>query len=208
MDADPVVFVVDDDKAVRASLECLLESAGYLVRSFASADDFLMRDDTIDAPSCLVLDVRLKGKSGLEFQRELMRAGVTHPIIFITGHGDIPMSVAAMKAGAVEFLTKPFRDQDLLDAVCAGIERSIRQREEERERGQLLGRFNKLSPREKEVMWLLASGLMNKQIADQLGLSHITVKMHRSQIMQKMQADNLTDLVRASDRLKTIAPNN
>ena len=207
MVADPVVYIVDDDKAVRASLESLLESAGYVVRSFASADDFLMRHDAIDAPSCLVLDVRLKGRSGLEFQRELVRAGVTHPIIFITGHGDIPMSVAAMKAGALEFLTKPFRDQDLLDAVCSGIERSIRQREEERELDQLLGRFNKLSQREKEVMWLLASGLMNKQIADQLGLSHITVKMHRSQIMQKMQAGNLTDLVRASDRLKPIAPN-
>ncbi|WP_041316129.1 response regulator transcription factor [Hyphomicrobium nitrativorans] len=208
MAADPIVYVVDDDKAVRASLESLLESAGYMVRAFASADEFLMRDEAIDAPSCLILDVRLKGKSGLEFQRELMRAGVTQPIIFITGHGDIPMSVAAMKAGAIEFLTKPFRDQDLLDAVCAGIERSVRQREAERENDQLLGLFNTLSPREREVMWLLASGLMNKQIANRLGLSHITIKMHRSQIMQKMQAENLTDLVRASDRIKDVTSNN
>lgn len=208
MAVDPVVYVVDDDEAVRASLESLLESAGYAVRTFASADEFLMRDDAIDAPSCLVLDVRLKGRSGLEFQRELKSAGVPQPIIFITGHGDIPMSVSAMKAGAIEFLTKPFRDQDLLDAVCAGIERSMRQRAVERELDGLLNLYNTLSPREREVMTLLASGLMNKQIADRLGLSHITVKMHRAQVMQKMQAKNLTDLVRASDRLKALTSTN
>lgn len=206
MRVDPVVYVIDDDQAIRTSLESLLESAGYTVRSFASTDEFLAREDVIDAPSCLVLDVRLKGKSGLEFQRDLIRMGMTQPIVFITGHGDIPMSVAAMKAGAIEFLTKPFRDQDLLDAVCAGIQRSLRQREDERQQDLLLARFNTLSPREREVMALLASGLMNKQVADQLGLSHVTVKMHRAQIMQKMRAENLADLVRASDRLKSVPP--
>jgi len=207
MSSNSIVYVVDDDVAVRASLENLLESAGYAVRTFASAEDFLAREP-IDAPSCLVLDVRLKGRSGLEFQRELMRKGETQPVIFITGHGDVPMSVAAMKAGAIEFLTKPLRDQDLLDAVYAGIERNARQREEARELGEVLRLYNTLSPREREVMVLLASGLMNKQVASRLGLSQVTVKMHRAQIMQKLHAENIADLIRISDRLRTAQPVN
>lgn len=206
MSITPVVYVVDDDLAVRVSLENLLDSAGYDVRSFASADDYLAREQ-IDAPSCLVLDVRLKGRSGLEVQRELVRNGEIQPVIFITGHGDVPMSVAAMKAGAIEFLTKPFRDQDLLDAVYAAIERHTRQRDEARNFEQVLRRYNTLSPREREVMDLLASGLMNKQAADRLGLSQVTVKMHRAQILQKLDVNTLADLVRVADRVKSIARN-
>lgn len=203
MSSDPIVYVLDDDGAVRASLESLLESAGYTVQTFSSADDYLARD-RVDAPSCLILDVRLKGKSGLEIHRELVRDGDMQPIIFITGHGDIPMSVAAMKAGAVEFLTKPFRDQDLLDAVCSAISKDTRQREAARQLDSVLQRYNTLSPREREVMELLASGLLSKQVAERLGLSQVTVKMHRAQIMQKLEAETLADLIRMSERLKTI----
>ena len=201
----PVIYVVDDDLAVRLSLENLLESAGYTVQSFASADDYLARE-SIDAPSCLVLDVRLKGRSGLELQRELVRLGETQPVIFITGHGDVPMSVAAMKAGAIEFLTKPFRDQDLLDAVYTAIERHIRQRDEARDFELVLRRYNTLSPREREVMGLLASGLMNKQVATRLGLAPVTVKLHRAQLFQKLGVTTLADLVRIADRVKGVAP--
>ncbi|SDP37756.1 two component transcriptional regulator, LuxR family [Filomicrobium insigne] len=203
MSRDPIVYVLDDDGAVRTSLESLLESAGYTVQTFSSADDYLARD-RVDAPSCLILDVRLKGKSGLEIHRELVRDGDMQPIIFITGHGDIPMSVAAMKAGAVEFLTKPFRDQDLLDAVCSAISQDERQKEAARQIESILRRYNTLSPREREVMDLLASGLLSKQIAERLGLSQVTVKMHRAQIMQKLEAETLADLIRMSERLKTI----
>jgi len=202
MSDDPIVYVLDDDCAVRASLETLLESAGYAVQTFSSSDDYLARERA-DAPSCLVLDVRLKGKSGLEVHRELVRDGDTQPIIFITGHGDIQMSVAAMKAGAVEFLTKPFRDQDLLDAVCSAVARDARQRQEARLLEAIVRRYNTLSPREREVMELLASGLISKQVADRLGLSQVTVKMHRAQIMQKLDAENLVDLVRIWERLKS-----
>lgn len=201
MSHDPIVYVLDDDHAVRASLETLLESAGYAVQTFSSADDYMARE-RIDAPSCLVLDVRLKGKSGLEIHRELVRDGDTQPIIFITGHGDIQMSVAAMKAGAVEFLTKPFRDQDLLDAVCSALSRDTRQREEARLLAAVVRRYNTLSPREREVMELLASGLISKQVAERLGLSQVTVKMHRAQIMQKLEAETLADLIRIWERLK------
>ena len=206
MNRTSVVYVVDDDRAVRLSLENLLESAGYTVRSFASADDYVARE-RIDAPSCLILDVRLKGRSGLEFQRELVRSGETQPVIFITGHGDVPMSVAAMKAGAIEFLTKPFRDQDLLDAVYTAIERDARQRDEARAFEQILSRYTTLSPREREVMDLLATGLMNKQIAERLELSQVTVKMHRAQILQKLEVNTLADLVRIADRVKSAARN-
>lgn len=203
MSNDPIVYVLDDDRAVRASLETLIESAGYAVQTFSSEDEYLARE-RVDAPSCLVLDVRLKGKSGLEIHRELVREGDTQPIIFITGHGDIQMSVAAMKAGAVEFLTKPFRDQDLLDAVCSAISRDERQREEARLLATVVRRYNTLSPREREVLQLLASGLISKQVAEQLGLSQVTVKMHRAQIMQKLEAGNLANLIRIWERLKDL----
>ncbi|MBB4017467.1 FixJ family two-component response regulator [Chelatococcus caeni] len=200
MSDDPVVYVIDDDPAIRVSLESLLASVGYAVRTFGSAEDFLAAEQA-DAPACLVLDVRLKGRSGLEFQRELARRGQSPPIVFVTGHGDVPMSVAAMKAGAVEFLTKPFRDQDLLDAVHEGIERHRRERDEASAMGQIQGRYETLSPRERQVAALVASGLMNKQVADRLGLSEVTVKVHRAQIMHKLQARTLADLIRITDRL-------
>jgi FixJ family two-component response regulator/signal transduction histidine kinase len=205
MGDDPIVYVIDDDPAVRASLESLLASVGYCVRTFASTEDFL-DGQRPDAPACLVLDVRLKGRSGLEFQRDLARLGDASPIIFITGHGDVPMSVAAMKAGAIEFLTKPFRDQDLLDAVHAGIEGDRRRREEAIAVSAVLARYEKLSPRERQVMRLVASGLMNKQIADQLGLSEVTVKVHRAQTMQKLEARTLAELIRITDRLAPLLP--
>ncbi|MDQ2081679.1 response regulator [Xanthobacteraceae bacterium Astr-EGSB] len=200
MNHDSVVYVIDDDPAICASLESLLTSVGYSVRTFIQTEDFLAAERA-DAPACLVLDVRLKGRSGLEFQRELTRRGDALPIIFITGHGDVPMSVAAMKAGAVEFLTKPFREQDLLDAVHASIDRSRRDRETAIAREEILERYRTLSPRERQVMALVATGLMNKQVADRLGVSEITVKVHRGQVMQKLQARTLADLIRFTDRL-------
>ncbi|TCK30855.1 LuxR family two component transcriptional regulator [Ancylobacter aquaticus] len=197
---DAVVYVVDDDRSVLASLESLLSCEGYQVLTYESPKDFLAARCP-DLPGCLILDVRLRGASGLEFQRELARAGIATPIVFITGHGDVPMSVTAMKSGAVEFLLKPFRDQDLLDAVREGIGRDRRRRARDAEIAALRVRQAALTPRERELMPLVASGLMNKQIAAQLQLSEATVKVHRAQIMQKLQARTIADLVRIVDQL-------
>jgi FixJ family two-component response regulator len=198
--ATPIVFVVDDDVSVRESLRDLLESVGLRVEVFESADAFLA-SRLPDVASCLVLDVRLPGRSGLEFQTELTKAGTPLPIIFITGHGDIPMSVRAMKSGAVEFLTKPFRDQDLLEAVRAAIERDRARRQEENSIAALKTRFASLTAREKEVIGYVSAGFMNKQIATEIGCSEVTVKVHRRNIMQKMSARSLAELVRMADLL-------
>jgi FixJ family two-component response regulator len=196
----PVVFVVDDDLAMREALQDLLASVGMDARVYASTQDF-MQAQRPDAPGCLVLDVRLPGASGLSFQEELPRAGVDLPVIFITGHGDIPMTVRAMKAGAVEFLSKPFRDQELLDAIDAAIERHRAQRLETALVAELRQRFAALTQREREVMALVSTGRVNKQIAADLSISEATVKVHRGQIMRKMQAKSLAQLVRIADRL-------
>jgi FixJ family two-component response regulator len=196
----PIVFVVDDDASVRESLKDLLESVGLHVEVFESADAFLANRQP-DVASCLVLDVRLPGRSGLEFQAELTKAGISLPIIFITGHGDIPMSVRAMKSGAVEFLTKPFRDQDLLEAVRAAIERDRARREQESSIAALKTRFGSLTAREKEVIGYVSAGFLNKQIAAEMGISEVTVKVHRRNIMQKMNARSLAELVRMADLL-------
>ena len=196
----PVVFVVDDDLAMREALQDLLASVGMEVRLFASTQDF-MQAPRPDAPGCLVLDVRLPGASGLSFQEELPRAGVDLPVIFITGHGDIPMTVRAMKAGAVEFLSKPFRDQELLDAIDAAIERHRAQRRETARVAELRQRFVSLTQREREVMALVSAGRVNKQIAGDLGISEATVKVHRGQIMRKMRTSSLAELVRIADTL-------
>jgi RNA polymerase sigma factor (sigma-70 family) len=198
----PVVFVVDDDPSVRSSLKFLMSSVGLQVESFDSADALLQRK-LPDAPSCLVLDVRLRGLSGLDFQRELAARNCHMPIIFITGHGDIPMSVRAMKAGAVEFLTKPFRDQDLLDAVRIALEKDRGRRERKKEVSDLKERFNSLTPREQKVISLVVSGMLNKQIADQLGTAENTVKVHRSRAMEKMQAQSVAELVKMIDKLES-----
>ena len=202
MTGAPVVFVVDDDPSVRSSLKFLISSEGLQVESFDSADAFLQRK-LPDLPSCLVLDVRLRGVSGLDFQRELAARNIPIPIVFITGHGDIPMTVKAMKAGAVEFLAKPFRDQDLLDAVRIALERDRARREQEKEVADLQQRFNSLSPREQEVISMVASGMLNKQIAGQLGVAENTVKVHRSRAMEKMQAQSFAELVRMTEKLKS-----
>jgi RNA polymerase sigma factor (sigma-70 family) len=196
-----VVFVVDDDPSVRSSLKFLLSSVGLQVESFDSAETFLQRKPP-DAPSCLVLDVRLRGLSGLDFQRELAARNVRIPIVFVTGHGDIPMSVRAMKAGAIEFLTKPYRDQDLLDAVRVALERDRARREQEKDLTDLRQRFESLTPREQEVISMAVSGRLNKQIADQLGTAENTVKVHRSRAMEKMNAQSFADLVRMIEKLK------
>ena len=196
----PVVFVIDDDALVRAVLSSLIRSVGLRVEVFASASEFLAAKRT-DGPSCLILDVRLPGMSGLNFQAELAKANIVIPIIFITGHGDIPMSVKAMKAGAVEFLTKPFRDQDLLDANKVALERARSWIESEKAVSELRANFESLSPRETEVMARVTSGLLNKQIAAELGVSEVTVKVHRGNVMQKMGAKSLADLVKMADTL-------
>ena len=202
MTQTPVVFVVDDDPSVRSSLKFLINSVGLQVESFGSADALLQRK-LPEAPSCLVLDVRLRGLSGLDFQRELAARNCRLPIIFITGHGDIPMSVRAMKAGAVEFLTKPFRDQDLLDAVRIALEKDRERREREKEVSVLKERFNALTPREQEVISMVASGMLNKQIADQLGTAENTVKVHRSRAMEKMHAQSVAEVVKMIDKLES-----
>ncbi|RDJ26923.1 DNA-binding response regulator [Bosea caraganae] len=208
MSADrSIVFVVDDDPAMRVSLESLLRSVGYSVASFESARDFTLMQRP-DLPGCLVLDVRLPGLSGLEFQRELGRSANPLPIVFITGHGDVPMSVAAMKAGAVEFLTKPFRDQELLDGVHRAIELDRRARAKATMLAELRARAATMTPREREILPLVAAGQMNKQIAQALQLSEVTVKVHRAQVMQKLRAKTVADLVRIADRLAADADAN
>jgi FixJ family two-component response regulator len=197
---DSVVFVVDDDLSVREAIESLIRSVGLRVETFETAQEFL-RSTRPDAPGCVVLDVRLPGLSGLDLQRELAAHGINLPVIFITGHGDIPMSVRAMKAGALEFLTKPFRDQDLLDAIQQALERDLSARQQRTETAELRERFDSLTSREREVIGLVVSGLLNKQIAGELGTSEVTIKIHRSQVMKKMGAGSLAELVRMTEKL-------
>jgi RNA polymerase sigma factor (sigma-70 family) len=201
MAADAVVFVVDDDPSVRSSLKLLLSTVGLRVEGFDSAEAFLQKK-LPDVPTCLVLDVRLPGLSGLDFQRKLATRNVCIPTIFITGHGDIPMSVRAMKAGAVEFLAKPFRDQDLLDAINIGLERDRARREQEKLLAELRQRFETLTPREQEVASMAVSGRANKEIAGKLGTAESTVKVHRSRAVEKMRARSFADLVRMFEKLK------
>jgi FixJ family two-component response regulator len=199
-EAAPVVFVVDDDPSVCRAIKRLVESVGLRAELFGSAQEFF-RSERPDLPNCLVLDIRLPGMSGLDFQRELGEAGIHIPIVFITAHGDIPMTVRAMKAGAVEFLTKPFRDQDLLDAIQQGLERDRTRRAQEAEVATLRERFESLTPREREVLPWVVSGLPNKQTADAVGASEATIKVHRSQLMRKMGAPSLADLVRMTEKM-------
>ena len=199
-EAEPIVFVVDDDPSIRRAMRRLIGSVGLQVELFGSAKEFLLSKRP-DGPSCLVLDIRLPGISGLDFQRELAAANIHLPIIFITAHGDIPMTVRAMKAGAVEFLTKPFRDQDLLDAIHAALEQDRAKRQQEEEMATLRQRWESLTPREREVLPLVVSGLLNKQIAAEIGTSETTVKVHRGQLMRKMGADSLAELVRLAERI-------
>jgi FixJ family two-component response regulator len=203
-DAPPIVFVVDDDAAVRDGIRKLLTSVGLRAETFGSTGEFL-KTNRADAPACLVLDVRLPDVSGLEFQRELREAGIQIPIIFITGHGDIPMSVQAMKAGAVEFLTKPFRGQELLDAIQEAIAKDRAALSDRTKMAEIRTRYASLTPREKEVMGLVVSGLLNKQIGAELGASELTIKTHRGRVMEKMAADSVADLVRMSEKLKSAA---
>jgi len=202
-DANSTVLVIDDDPDVRASIGRLLRSLDIEVQLFASISDFL-KSAQPDGPTCLVLDVRLPGQSGLDLQRELARARRELPIIFITGHGDIPMTVQAMKGGAIEFLTKPFRDQDLLDAIQTGLARDRVRRENERDLAALRERFGSLTPREREIVIQVARGRLSKQIAHDIGLAEATVKVHRSKAMQKMKAGSLPELGRMADKLKLV----
>jgi len=205
MDAEALVFVVDDDAPTRESLKNLMRSVGLRVEAFASAQEFL-RSARPDVPGCLVLDVRLPGLSGLELQQQMAKGDRDMPIIFITGHGDIPMTVQAMKAGAVEFLTKPFRDQDLLDAVHQALARARHARAWRAEMAALRRRFDTLTPRQRDVLARMVAGLLNKQIAGELGTSEATVKTHRQQVMAKMRAESLADLIRLADQLGLLPP--
>jgi FixJ family two-component response regulator len=200
LEAQRVVYVIDDDASMRESLRSLFGSVGLRVEAFGSAPEFLGKK-LPDAAICMVVDIRLPGLSGLDFQAELTKANIDVPIIFITGHGDIAMTVKAMKAGAVEFLTKPFRDQDLLDAVKLGLEKNETSRKSQRTSAIVRSLFESLTPREQEVMKLVAAGLMNKQVAAEMGVSEITVKVHRGNVMRKMKANSLADLVRVADML-------
>ena len=200
-DADAIVFVVDDDSSIREAIESLVKLAGLRVETFGTAQEFLVRERP-DLPGCVVLDVELPGLSGLDLQRELAAHGIKLPIIFITGYGDIPMSVRAMKAGALEFLTKPFRDRDLLDAIQQALERDRAARRHSREIAELREHFDALTSREREVMSLVVAGWLNKQIGFELGISEITVKIHRGRVMNKMGAQSLAELVRMTERLE------
>jgi RNA polymerase sigma factor (sigma-70 family) len=200
-EAAPVVFVVDDDPSIRRAIKILLESVGLEVELFGSAQEFVAGRPA-DTPSCVVLDIRLPGVSGLDFQRQLNEAKINIPIIFISAHGDVPMTVRAMKAGAIEFLTKPFRDQDLLDAVQVALDRDRARRQREGEIATLRERFESLSAREREVVAMVVSGMLNKQIAAKIGITENTVKVHRSRAMEKLQAQSLADLVKMVERLR------
>jgi FixJ family two-component response regulator len=200
--ADSVVFVVDDDASVREAIGSLIRSVGLRVETFETAQE-LLQNKRLNVPGCVVLDVRLPGLSGLELQRELTARDITLPIIFITGHGDVPMSVRAMKAGALDFLTKPFSDQDLLDVIQQALGHDRVKREQRADAARLRRCFDSLTPREREVMNLVVTGLLNKQIAGELGISEVTVKLHRGQVMKKMDAKSLADLVRMAERIST-----